>query len=386
MKVMIFGASGFAGRALAQRLHARQDLDIVAAINSDGNAWSLAKDTTMPIQRINILDKTALKDALVGVTHVVNCTRGSDDVMVQGFKNLVSAALASNVQQFVHLSSLLIYGDRPVAAAKYETATPDPQNNAYGRQKLWQDNYLQSAVKKGLKATIICPPNIIGPGSYFVDGLLNMLRNHSFALLGDGDYACVTADVNNVATALELALRHGDGTGRRYFVTDGQQVTWRMLVSRLTELLESAPVYQTTQTEIEQRIYQSPVSLNPLRSLRHLVSSDVREALRKDPLLCKLDVFFRGLVAKLPGGMEDKIRLSVEGHTKVSKIDPLQHINWNFCAAQLRNVYHSSDKLNAELGYIPEYSFDQSMDAYIAHYRYARGLDTDFAALLQFLK
>lgn len=385
MKIIVFGASGFAGRAVVDRLSKLQDVELVAAINSDGNAWYLARDTSIQIKRVNILDKQSLQRALSGVTHVVNCTRGSDEVMTVGFRNLVDAALAAGVSQFVHMSSVLIYGDRPSPQACNETAKPDPQNNLYGQLKLKQDQYLQAAVRKGLKANIICPPNIIGPGSYFLDGLLTMLNNNRFALLDSGEYACSTVDVANVAKAIELALLNGDGTGSLYMVTDGENVTWRQLLDELMPLVPGKTPYQTTPAELEERTRAVPVSLNPFRSMRHLVSSDVREALRKDPLLCKVDLFFRGLVAKLPGAVEDKIRLSVEGHQKVSKIDPLKDINWTFCASQLRNVYHSCGKLERELQYKPAYTFRQSMEAYRAHYSYIRGFDTQFADLLRLL-
>lgn len=385
MKIIVFGASGFVGRAVIERLKTRSDIELIAAINSDGNAWSLAKDTAINIKQVNILDKSSLKNALEGVTHVVNCTRGADNVMTTGFKNLVDASVAAGVKQFVHLSSVLIYGERPVGAARTESAVPNPQNNLYGKLKLLQDNYLQKSVSNGFKANIICPPNIIGPGSYFLDGLLGMLKNNSFVLLENGGFACATVDVNNVAKAIELALFSGDGSGSRYFVTDAQDVCWRDIVDELRSIAKFDEIYSTNKSELEQRTKVAPVSMNPLKSLKHLVSSDVREALRKDPVLCKVDLFFRGLVAKLPGSMEDKIRLSVEGHMKIKKVDPLHHVNWNFCASQLRNVSHSCEKIQKELGYVPEYSFNQSMKAYRTHYRYLRGLDTSFSELLKFL-
>ena len=53
------------------------------------------------------------------------------------------------------------------------------------------------------------------------------------------------------------------------------------------------------------------------RSFRHLISSEVRAALRKDPLLAKLDTRLRRTVGKLGTKVEDALRASVEGPQKL---------------------------------------------------------------------
>lgn len=385
MKVAVFGASGFVGNSVINRLSQNDQIEVIAVIHSDGNAWALSKDSKLTIKQVNILDKSQVSNVLKDVTHVVNCTRGSDQVMREGFTNLLNEAIKAKVKNFVHLSSVLIYGERPSAESVFETAKPDPQDNHYAKLKLYQDNLIQASIHKGLHANIICPPNIIGPGSYFLDGLLGMLKNGSFAMLENGQYACATVDVENVAKSIECALLNGDGSGKRFFVTDDEIVSWAQVVENLQLLAAPFKIISTSKDELELRSRKASLSYNPLRSIRHLVSSDVREALRKDPLLCEVDHFFRGLVAKLPSNMEDKIRLSVEGATVVAKSDKLNKINWSFCSSQLRNVNHSCNSIKTELGYKPEHSFSESMEAYRAHFKHLHGYNTDFERLLRYI-
>jgi len=382
-KVAVFGASGFAGTAVVERLLKNKDIEVVAVIHSDGNAWRLSRRKDLTLRQVDITVPQQTKEAMTGITHVVNCTRGSDEVMLKGLEILLHEAKQAGVEHFVHISSILIYGDRPAPASVHDTAPPDPQGNSYGVLKLKQDNMVQKAAKNGLPATIICPPNIIGPYSLFLNGLVNMIKNDQFGLLGDGRHACATVDVDNLAKAIDLALFNAAGDGSRYFVTDNYDATWAELTDYLLHLTDKPGLITIDQQDIESHIKPPKVSYNPLKSLKHLVSSDVREALRKDPLLCKVDVFFRGLVAKLPGNMEDRVRLGIEGPMKIPKVSSAPPINWQFCSAQMRGVFHSCERLQQELGYTPDHTFTESMNAYVNWYKAMRGYDTEFADLLK---
>ncbi|GJL65754.1 MAG: hypothetical protein NPIRA05_07250 [Nitrospirales bacterium] len=382
-RVAVFGASGFAGTAVIERLLAKKDVEVLAVIHSDGSAWRLFRRLDLTLEQVDILSRQQVKNALKGVTHVVNCTRGTDNVMIDGLKILLEEAKHAQVQRFVHISSVLIYGDKPSPDSVHETAQPDPQTNAYGILKLKQDQLVQAAAQSGLPSTILCPPNIIGPSSYLLNGLVNMIKQDQFGLLDDGKTACATVDVANLAKAIELALFHGKGDGTRYFVTDNYNTTWAELTEHLLPLTGKTNAIGITRQEIERHTSISKVSYNPLRSFKHLVGSNVREALRMDPLLCKMDVFFRGLVGKLPGDLEEKVRLTVEGPTAIAKVTNAAPINWQFCSAQMRGVYHSCDLLQKELNYTPEFTFHESMKAYIKWHNTMRGYDTEFSTILQ---
>ncbi|WP_447968762.1 NAD-dependent epimerase/dehydratase family protein [Nitrospira sp. M1] len=383
MRVAVFGASGFAGTAVVERLLARKDVEVLAVIHSDGSAWRLFRRLDVTLQQVDILSRQHVRDALKGVTHVVNCTRGTDDVMLNGLKILLEEAKQVGVQRFVHISSVLIYGDTPSPNSVSESAPPDPQTNAYGILKLKQDQMVQAAARAGLPSTILCPPNIIGPSSYLLSGLINMIKQDQFGLMDNGNTACVTVDVANLAKAIELALLNGNGDGTRYFVTDNYNTTWAELTKYLLPLTGKTKAISISKQDIERHITAPKVSYNPVASLKHLVGSNVREALRLDPMLCKVDMFFRGIVAKLPGDLEEKVRLTVEGPTAIAKVTNAAPINWQFCSAQMRGVFHSCDLAQKELNYTPEVTFHESMKAYIKWHNTMRGYDTEFASILK---
>jgi uncharacterized protein YbjT (DUF2867 family) len=74
-KIVILGASGFVGTTLTERLWQNPDMEVVPVIHSAGSAWRLAR-YNCPLHQVDVGDPAALRAALAGATHVVNCTRG----------------------------------------------------------------------------------------------------------------------------------------------------------------------------------------------------------------------------------------------------------------------------------------------------------------------
>lgn len=370
-RIAVVGASGFVGNAVVDRMVGLPDCSIVPLIRSSGNAWRLAKKGIEPIV-VDLLSPPAVKAALAGCTHVINCSRGDEKVMLAGLRNLLEAAAAVSVEGFVHLSSVSVYGDPPAAASQSEDAVPPPlEKFSYGQTKLEQDTMIQKAARKGLPSTILCPPNISGPYSPYLNGLVDSLRAGQFALMDDASGPCNLVDVDNLVAAIALALDHGVTDPKRIFVTDAEATTWRDVIDGLMPLTgRTGGVPTITRDALRAAQSGPPATARSLfRSLKHLVSSDVRAALRKDPLWASADGLIRKSAAALGPGMEDRLRLSIEGPLPVHRTPSAGVLNLRLSAQQLRNVRHSSARAVAELGYRPIYTFAESMEAYRNWYR-----------------
>ena len=120
-----------------------------------------------------------------------------------------------------------------------------------------------------------------------------------------------------------------------------------------------------------------------MRTFKHFVSSDVRQALRKDPLLRQVDVALRRGVARLGKTAENSLRLSVEGPVKVEKVVDGGQFDAGLCRQQLRGVRHSCDLAKTRFGYSPVYGVAESMDAFRRWYRIQHGMDTTVWPLLR---
>ena len=389
-RLVILGASGFVGTTLAERQRRLPDQDVVSVINSAGSAWRLARHGE-PLVQVNIADAAALNQVIQGATHVVNCTRGGRDVMIDGLANILKVCREQKVERFVHLSSVLVYGDPPAPASAREDAPPDDSQSpdSYGGMKLEQDQMVLRAAADGLPSVVLCPPNISGPFSMYVSGIVDAMRKGSFALLDDGAGPCNLVDVRTLCHAIECALDAAPtaADGRRLFVLDDGAPTWRDVAHALLPLTGLAEPRRVARADIAARIERDnrPPQVSVLNALKHLVASDVRGALRKDPLLARVDGFARSTVARLGGSIEDKLRRRIEGAVPVPRIDPLAGLQIGLCAQQLRDVRHENGRIVSALGFRPPIDFKQSMEDFSGWYRAMYGQDSAEWALARVL-
>lgn len=386
-RIAVIGASGFVGATVVERLLAGGTDEVIPFIHSSGNAWRLAR-LGIPLTMLDLLERDRVIAAMRGITHVVNCSRGGDDLMIGGLGNLLVAGRAAGVKRFVHLGSVAVYGDPPPPESISEAAPTIPAKGSYGAVKLRQDRMVAKAHSEGLPSLILCPPNISGVHSVYLLGIIAALRDGTFALLDDGSTPCNLVDVRNLAHAVELALDHNSPDGTRYFVTDDEETSWGQVVDALAPLAElTRPV-----ANIQRDMLGGPdgdsgqkAKINLIASLKHLVSSEVREALRADPLWRRVDVALRRAVAHLGTRAESALRLAVEGPVRASRSGPDHPYATPLCRQQLRGVRHSCARAKAMLGYVPQYTFADSMRAFSAWYRDANGMATPWWPLLRLL-
>jgi nucleoside-diphosphate-sugar epimerase len=289
----------------------------------------------------------------------------------------------------VHLSSVAVYGDPPPPESTDEKAPTRPKKGTYGAIKLAQDDLVQKAAAEGLPGVILCPPNISGCYSYFLLALLDAIRQGSFVLAGSGEAPCNVVDVENLAFAIELAMRGDINDGRRFFVTDDEPVTWKGVADALLPLAGVSARLRSVLPDAlahDWHAANQPQRRSLGRSLAHLVSSEVRLALRRDPLWEQVDSFGRGLVRRLGSAMEERMRLAIAGPIPVAKVSGEVTINLQLSAQQLRGVRHSCERAKRDLGYRPLHTFGQSMGAFARWHRSMHGADGEFADLLAHLR
>lgn len=389
-RIVVLGASGFVGTTLTERLRQRPNAEVIPVIHSAGSAWRLAR-LGIPLMQVDVADRAALAAVIAGATHVVNCIRGPRPVMIDGLRNVLAACRAAGVRRFVHLSSVLVYGDPPPPESVREAAPakPQPGPESYGAIKLEQDQMVQEAARRGLASVVLCPPNISGPFSGYIAGIAAAIRAGSFALVDRGEGPCNLVDIRNLCHAIERALEASGAhlDGRRIFVTDDGEPTWLHVVDGLKSIHGVQNAKKLPRATLEARLLRQSAKphLSIRASLRHLVSSNVRAALRQDPLLAKLDQLARRAVAGLGRSVESSMRLGIEGPVRVAQPDPLSGLALGLCVQQLRGVRHSNELAKKLLGFSPTFTFERSMSDFVRWYRQMHGMDGAFWTLSQHL-
>ena len=385
MRVAVFGASGFVGAALVEHLWADPRIEVTAVIHSSGNAARLAR-YGRPLVMADLMAPDTVTRALTGCTHVVNCARGSSETMLRGLQHLLDAARKSGVQRFVHLSSVAVYGDGHEGALD-ESATPAPAPRSYGHTKLRQDELVARAADAGLSCVTLCPPNISGPHSPFLLEIIDHLRRGELGLVEGGQRLCELIDVNNLVHAIGLALRAEVSDAGRIFVTDRGPVAWGHLVQRLEPLADTPKSVPSIGIEEARAMVQraEPPVPSIRRALRHLVSSDVRLALKRDAWFAQAERALKSAVQRVPP-VEHALRRRFESRAVVLKATQRPAVSPRLLKQQMRNVVYSRERSQKLLGYEPPLSFDASMAAFADWYTVHYGCGDEWWPLVQNLR
>ncbi len=361
-KIAIVGASGFVGSTLAEELIAA-GVPVRCFIHSTGNAWRLARHD-MELDVIDLLDRDSVRQAITDCTHVVNCSRGSSDVMLNGLKNLLQACREVGSRQFVHISSVAVYGNEFSVSSIAEDYPTKPSTGSYGWKKLKQDEMVQRAARNGLKAVVVCPPNISGPYSMFWQEICNALISGTFAYVDQGQLPCPLVDVGNLVQAIRLALDTDLADGRRMFVCDQTTATWHDVITALARVVGVSDEIQSVSTSDASQMVQSQDSPrgSMKNSIKHLLSSDMRKSLRRDPYIGSAEKFAVGWAKRLPTAMQSRFRDN--DHEITPAVTSKQAVSVRLLGQQLRNVSYSSSAANELLGYQPGIDFTSSIDRF----------------------
>ena len=220
--ILITGANGFIGRALAERFRALgadvRGVDLVA----DPERSVVAGDTVRP---------EAWAGALAGVDTVVHTAAllGSKFTLAQswqvnvlGTSRVLRASIEAGVQRFVHLSSVAAYGfDFPDGVD--ETYPVRVNGDVYTDTKVNSEAVVLAAhAAKEIDVTVIRPGDVWGPGSVWVRSPLAELQKQTGLPLpnrGNGIFSPVYID--NFVDGLVLSLADDAAIGQVFIISDG---------------------------------------------------------------------------------------------------------------------------------------------------------------------
>lgn len=385
MRVAVFGASGFVGSTLVERLWAEGTTEVRPIIHSTGNAARLAR-YGQPLVMADLMSPGTLDRALEGCTHVVNCSRGPAEVMTRGLDHLLSAARTAAVRRFVHLSSVAVYGDG-MSGMVEESAAPAPAPNTYGHTKLLQDRAVAAAAARGLPSTVLCPPNISGAHSAFLLEIISTIRRGEFGLVDEGRQPCELVDVGNLVHAIRLALAADVPDAERIFITDGSAVTWADVAGALQPFADAAGTLPVISLEDARRLVEraEPPPASVVRAVRHLVSAEVRDALKRDLWFGQAERSLKTAIRRLPSLERTLRRRFADGPVKVARAQSLR-LSPRLLKQQLRGVTYSQARAQRLLGYTPALSHDRSMKGFSDWYQRHYGWGDEWWPLMSHLR
>jgi len=176
-RVLVTGASGFVGSAVARALVAR-DADVVCLVRQSSPRGNL-QDLGAELSYGDMRDQPSVELAAKGARYLFHVAadyriwaRDPEEIVRanrEGTEAVMRAALASGVERIVYTSSVATLGPAPGAdknAPADETGalTPKTAVGAYKRSKVIAERLVERMVaEQGLPAVIVNPSTPIGP-------------------------------------------------------------------------------------------------------------------------------------------------------------------------------------------------------------------------------
>jgi nucleoside-diphosphate-sugar epimerase len=245
MKILVTGGTGFTGKALVRRL-IEDGHTVVALDYKEGIKTDELRRMGAEVIIGSVTDREAVKRAIAGaevVHHLAAAFRELDvpekhyhDVNVGGTRIVLEEAFREGVKKFVYCSTCGVHGnvDNPPAD---ETAPIQPADY-YQQTKYEAEPVVLEYVKKGLRATILRPAAIYGPGDperFFM--IFKRVAKGTFPMFGNGKTFYHPLYIDNLVDAFVLAMNPDVGNGEAYLIADEHYVEIEQLVKAVARAL-----------------------------------------------------------------------------------------------------------------------------------------------------
>ena len=242
--ILVIGATGFAGGALARELRSR-GTSVRAMVRPDTESDpSPLEDIGVELVEGDITNCKDVERACAGVTKAYNfaspfrSAKPSDqyfwDVNVGGVDNVVHAAQKHGLERFVHCSTIGVHGD--VQEIPCHEESPFNPGDVYQETKVEGEQVVQDAFDDGARGVIMRPSSMYGPGDTRMLKLFRMVHNGVFVMFGSGEVWFHPAYIEDLVRGFILCGEKEEALGE-VFVLAGPEPVY---LSELVELVADA--------------------------------------------------------------------------------------------------------------------------------------------------
>ena len=243
--VLIIGATGFAGGALAKRLR-DQGRPVRAMVRPSSDTTAL-KAMGAELVEGDITDPAAVDRAVAGSSTVYNFAspfRSATPTLEyfrkvnrDGALHVAEAVQKHGVPRYVHCSTIGVHGH--VQEIPCTETSPFNPGDDYQDTKLEAEVALQEMIKGGLPAVIMRPASMYGPGDTRMLKMFRMVKKGSWFTVGDGSAWFHPAYIDDLTAGFQLCGEHPDAVGEVFIMAGPEPIHLRDLVKRVAESMDA---------------------------------------------------------------------------------------------------------------------------------------------------
>ncbi|MFA4841788.1 MAG: NAD-dependent epimerase/dehydratase family protein [Agrococcus sp.] len=227
MRVLVTGASGFLGRAVAAELVAAGH--DVRTLQRRPSQVPGATDVLGSLTDAAVVERAVA--GVGGVVHLAAKVSLAGDpaefraVNVDGTRTLLDEAERAGVSRFVQVSSPSVaHAGTSLAGVGAEPASPEHARGDYARTKAEAELLALARDSAAMRVVAVRPHIVWGPGdTQLIERVVERARRGRLPLLNGGTALIDTTYVDNAATGIVAALHRADvAHGNAYVITNGE--------------------------------------------------------------------------------------------------------------------------------------------------------------------
>jgi nucleoside-diphosphate-sugar epimerase len=371
-RLFITGATGFVGCRVAE-VAIQRGIPIVALVRRWTGAPRLAR---LPVEMVggDVLQFESLRRAMKGSDVVVHCAvdyslsgRNQRNALAQGAENVMRAAVQLGVRRVVHISSVAVYGYSPNLRRCDESTPYRYTGDGYCDGKIDTEKIAERYWNKHqLAVTILRPTIVYGPFGFYSFDVSDSIRRGTMVLIDGARGTCNTLYIDNLVSAILLAVEQEDAGVEIFHISDRSPITWKDFVEAHAGALSDRylPLPQMSREELARRRKQKPHGTSSCQQVIAILRDPrTLSALRTIPAVNRIVHFGASCLAGYVAPQKRQLVLKRLFSGSASKIDaggdtsPPEGLT-DLLTSQ---VIFPIDKAIRLLGYDPAVSFSEGM-------------------------